>query len=482
MIESVRDAQPDVEDGTTISSPGMESLDQAADAASAALRHAEAEGARGLAIFGQPVLASELDAQAQIRELERHLEALKVQIAEREDADMGVDLLGLEDPADGGARQPPSAPGASGPEVEGVAPTAAAALTTSPTTPSAAAQPTLLTTLAEPPLAWPVAAEPRPAAPADQMEEDITERAGLGFTPPAPAGYFSDPVDAMAAASLPSTPPAKAQAPEPPRPSKRPAPQPSCTEKEMVQLFDQFTGYPLSTPVVTSIIEQYIPLRALAMQEKIWTQRYQKTTDKSGLTDQKGLHLPAGDMPFHSMRCKCMTPWPDNASRCWTCKHDQAVEYQRPTSIMEVGDETWTLFYEAGRPVWRRAAPVRSTPGAPGPAATGMDPEAERHFKLSHSIDGTCTEEERTFADEVPSVCRVHIRQEILSADYEDDAAETTELRWAVLPTLSPGTSTGCWPWETRGHSGVLAATGESYCLTHPCPPGEVQGSLKQTK
>ena len=123
MIESVRDAQPDVEDGTTISSPGMESLDQAADAASAALRHAEAEGARGLAIFGQPVLVSELDAQAQIRELERHLEALKVQIAEREDADMGVDLLGLEAPADGGAGQPPSAPGASGPEVEGVAPT-----------------------------------------------------------------------------------------------------------------------------------------------------------------------------------------------------------------------------------------------------------------------------------------------------------------------------------------------------------------------
>ena len=35
----------------------------------------------------------------------------------------------------------------------------------------------------------------------------------------------------------------------------------SCTEKEMVQLFDQFTGYPLSTPVVTRIIKQYIRLR-----------------------------------------------------------------------------------------------------------------------------------------------------------------------------------------------------------------------------
>ena len=36
----------------------------------------------------------------------------------------------------------------------------------------------------------------------------------------------------------------------------------SCTEKEMVQLFDQFTGYPLTTPVVTRIIEQYIPLQS----------------------------------------------------------------------------------------------------------------------------------------------------------------------------------------------------------------------------
>ena len=139
------------------------------------------------------------------------------------------------------------------------------------------------------------------------------------------------------------------------------------------------------------------------MPEKVWTQRYQKTTDKSGLTDQRGLHLPAGDMPFHSMCGKCMTPWPDNASRCWTCKRDQA-----------------TL---RGGQVWRRAAPVRSTPGAPGPEAA------------------TCTEEERTFADEVPSVCRVHIRQEILSADSEEDAAETTEAHRRRLDEQQPSQS-----------------------------------------
>ena len=89
MIESFRDAQPDDGDSATVSSPGIESLDRAADAASTALRHAEAEGARGLAVFGQPVLVSELDAQEQIRQLERHLQELKVQIANREDADMG---------------------------------------------------------------------------------------------------------------------------------------------------------------------------------------------------------------------------------------------------------------------------------------------------------------------------------------------------------------------------------------------------------
>ena len=398
-------------------------------------------------MFGQPVLVSELDAQAKIRELERHLEALKLQIAEREDADMGVDLLGLEDPA------APFCSWCLWPSGGGGGSCCGGGLSTSPTTQLAAAdQPSMLATMAEPPLAWPVAAEPRPAAPVDQMEEDTTERAGLGFTPPAPAGYSSDQVDAMAADSLPLTPPARAQAPEPPRPTKRPAPQPmeeptsktptlpgftrasaatlgavpmpirflpvtepenhvrfamfpdsfpaipghlaglltSCSEKEMVQLFDQFTGYPLSTPVVTRIIEQYIPLRALAMQEKIWTQRYQKTTDKSGLTDQKGLHLPAGDMPFHSMCGKCMTP------RCWTCKHDQAVEYQRPTSIMEV---VLRGAGQSGDELLRSSLP--------------QVPLALRRLAWS--------------GEALQAVCRVHIWQEILSADYEDDAAETTE-------------------------------------------------------
>ena len=145
------------------------------------------------------------------------------------------------------------------------------------------------------------------------MEEDGTsERAGLGFQPPAQAGYSVDPHAAMADAPALSTPPVRNQVPEPPRSqwrnlhprhlhcraSRGPRGRPSipmpirftpvsdpanhvrfdmfpdtfpaipghlagllvlCTEKEMVQLFDQFTGYPLTTPVVTRIIEQYIP-------------------------------------------------------------------------------------------------------------------------------------------------------------------------------------------------------------------------------
>ena len=131
MIETFRDAQPDDGDSATASSLSLASLDQAADAASAALRHAEAEGARGLAVFGEPVLVSELDAQEQIRQLERHMQDLKVQIANQEDADMGVDLLGLNDPADGGAGDTPAAPGFSGPAAGRVATTAVVAPTSS---------------------------------------------------------------------------------------------------------------------------------------------------------------------------------------------------------------------------------------------------------------------------------------------------------------------------------------------------------------
>ena len=104
IIETTTLALPgDDWDLATVSSPGIESMDQAADAASTALRHAEAEGSRGLACFGEPVLVSELDAQEQMRQLVRHMDNLKVQIANQEDANMGVDLLGLNDPADAGS-------------------------------------------------------------------------------------------------------------------------------------------------------------------------------------------------------------------------------------------------------------------------------------------------------------------------------------------------------------------------------------------
>ena len=408
-----------------------ESLEQAADAASTALRHAEEEGARGLACFGQPVIVAELDIQEEIRKLAQRMDELKVKIAEQEDAQKGVDLLGLVTPAVGSEGDLAAAPGADGPAA-GEALDAPMATTSSPTTsmaaaaaggagslpaapgalgpaagevastaaalPAAPGSVDLLAMEAEPPMTWPVSAEPRPAASQPAPAEEDSERPGLGFLPPAPAGYFVESHDAMADVVAPSTPPAHAQAPAPPRPSKRPLSRPMeeptakvptlpgftkaaepaastlpmpirftpaadppghvrfdmfpdsfpaipghlarllapCSEKEMVQLFDQFTGYPLTTPMVTKIIEQYIPLRALA--------KYQKTTDKSGLTDQRGLHRPAGEVPFHSMCGNCFTPWPEKAARCWTCKHDQAIEYQRPTSIMEVGDTDQVMW------------------------------------------------------------------------------------------------------------------------------------------
>ena len=49
------------------------------------------------------------------------MQELKVQIANQEDADMGLDLLGLSKPADGGAGNPPAGPGAFGPAAGRVA-------------------------------------------------------------------------------------------------------------------------------------------------------------------------------------------------------------------------------------------------------------------------------------------------------------------------------------------------------------------------
>ena len=98
-----------------------------------------------------------------------------------------------------------------------------------------------------------------------------------------------------------------------------------------------------------------------------------------------------------------------------------------------VGDQTWHLFYENDRPVWRRSAPALSTSAV---AASVDTTEVEQDYKRANSVDGsqyaqapaaTCTEEERAFADEVPTTCRIHIRQEILSSEYEEDAHKTAQ-------------------------------------------------------
>ena len=103
--------------------------------------------------------------------------------------------------------------------------------------------------MAEPPVAWPVSVEPRPAAPdGSEMEEDGSERAGLGFSPPAQAGYSVDPLGAMAAAPEPSTPPARDQVPEPPRPSKRPIPQPMEEPTSKAPTLPGFTRASAATP------------------------------------------------------------------------------------------------------------------------------------------------------------------------------------------------------------------------------------------
>ena len=137
-------------------------------------------------------MVEELDIQAQIRDLTRHMDDLRVHSEALEDADKGTDP-----PMPGAAASGASAPGASGPAAGGPPPPSAA------DAPMADDAPTLMEAMAEPPVAWPMAAEPQlPAAADPSTAAEESERPGLGFSPPAPAGYSVDAPDAMAADDL----------------------------------------------------------------------------------------------------------------------------------------------------------------------------------------------------------------------------------------------------------------------------------------
>ena len=97
MFETFTEAQPadgaeTMMDTATVSSPDMDRLNQEADAASTALRHAEDEAAAGPSLFGKPVVVEDLDIQAQIRDLTRHMDDLRVHFQGMQDANKGTDI------------------------------------------------------------------------------------------------------------------------------------------------------------------------------------------------------------------------------------------------------------------------------------------------------------------------------------------------------------------------------------------------------
>ena len=110
-LETFTEAQPadGAEDAATVSSPDMDRLNQEADVASTALRHAEDEAAAGNSLFGKPVIVEDLDMQAQIRDLTRHMDDLRVQFQNIEDANKGTDVP-MPDTAAGEAPSVPGAP------------------------------------------------------------------------------------------------------------------------------------------------------------------------------------------------------------------------------------------------------------------------------------------------------------------------------------------------------------------------------------
>ena len=72
------------------------------------------------------------------------------------------------------------------------------------------------------------------------------------------------------------------------------------------------------------------PMKLQARQQEIWKTQFQPTYKKSGLGYSNLKERPTGDQPYERMCAKCFTGVPDEATKCWTCRHEKLVPYSAP--------------------------------------------------------------------------------------------------------------------------------------------------------
>ena len=124
------------------------------------------------------------------------------------------------------------------------------------------------------------------------------------------------------------------------------------SESELLDLFASWVDVPLTEPGVTRVIEAYIPMKLQARQQEIWKTQFQPTHKKSGLGYSNLKERPTGEQPFERMCAKCFTGAPDQAKKCWTCRHETLVPYSAPSASMDSGKETWHLLFIDGKATW----------------------------------------------------------------------------------------------------------------------------------
>ena len=109
---------------------------------------------------------------------------------------------------------------------------------------------------------------------------------------------------------------------------------------------------------------------------------------------------------------------PDQAKKCWTCRHETLVPYSAPSASMDSGKETWHLLFS------HRDAPAAAGASSPEVAvgqankATGLVDGS----RLAQAPPPTTSGSEVTMADVVPMGMRMSVREEILQMGADDEA------------------------------------------------------------
>ena len=199
----------------------------------------------------------------------------------------------------------------------------------------------------------------------------------------------------------------------------------TCSEQELLSLFEKFMHAPITEASARRILEAYIPMKAQCTHEAVWSLGALPGRGRPGLGSSTLKSRPLGSSDYTHMCSSCHAGWPDRATSCFLCKKGEKVPFEAPSAIFEQDGTTWILAPRDGRPTWIQMEDPTS------------GSSSETQSKLAHSIDATQmaqqpmatnTQSEVTMADTVPIQLRMSMREEVLEQTVDQDAAMAADL------------------------------------------------------